>query len=68
MDPGNEAQSTVHAGSSYVSIIVHRIEQEEFIGLNTKLEALLINLDFYVRLVLSYIFETRHASGGERYY
>lgn len=48
-------------GSLYISTVLHRIEQEEFMGLNTKLEALHISLSFWVRMVLDFMFRAHHA-------
>lgn len=42
-------------------IVLHRIEQEKFMSLNRKLWPLSISLNFWVRLILIFVFKTHHA-------
>lgn len=43
---------------SYMIIIPYRIGLRNFMGLNTKLETLLISLKFWVRMVLGFVFRS----------
>lgn len=47
-----------------MSIIPHRIEQESFMGLNTKLGFLSISLKFWIRIILEFVLKAHHAPKG----
>lgn len=43
--------------SLYVSIVTYQIEQEKFMDLSRKVKPLPININFLVRLILSFVFK-----------
>lgn len=47
--------------SSYVSIVQYRMVEERPMSLNIKLGSLSINLSFWTRLVLSFVYRAHHA-------
>lgn len=49
--------------SSYISIVLYRIEQENSMDLNAKLDPLPIRLKFWIILILDFVF-AHNALGG----